>query len=334
MGCFTNAGFHKTTPGALGVFLCLGLALALVFSSCRKKSGTPRWSNPDIAVPTAAPAPISSKSSGGDLRFIAYNVENWLTMERDGKPSPKPEKAKSAVIEQLAHAVPDVVGLCEIGGEEDLADLQARLRAAGCDLPYRATQHGSDPLRQLGMLSKFPVHIQPAPQRTTYRLNGRAFGMQRGMLDVVVSTPQTSYHFIGLHLKSKREVAEVDQEHMRRHEAQIVSEHIDAILTRQPQARLIVYGDFNDTRNSATLRTLKGTAHGVRALDPVFLRDSRGECWTQYWSEQDVYSRFDWVLVSQELKDEVDRKASRVIDDKRWHEASDHRPLLTVFKAR
>lgn len=331
----SSANLFKTAPGYLGAFLCLGAALflSLVSASCRKKSGTPAWhSAPQVVARATATPPPPSSSRGGDLRFVAYNVENWLTMERKGQLAPKPDKEKSAVVELIASATPDVIGLSEIGGDADLADLQARLKSAGCDLPHRTIASGADPVRKLGMLSKFPITAQPPAQRTTYRLNGREFGILRGMLDAVVQTPQTTYHFLGLHLKSKREVPEGDQEQMRRHEAQLVREHIDHLLERDPRSRLIVYGDFNDTRNTSTLSTLKGPQHGATSLDPIFLRDSRGESWTQYWSEQDIYSRFDWVLVSAELKDEIERKASRVIDAPRWHEASDHRPLLTVFK--
>ena len=45
-----------------------------------------------------------------------------------------------------------------------------------------------------------------------------------------------------------------------------------------------------------------------------------------------MYSRFDYVLVSEGLKPEVDFRGSYLVDDPSWATASDHRALVTIFK--
>ena len=123
-------------PRLIGALLTV--TLALPGASCRKK-GTPDWNTPQSAQtapkenskrhpkkpPTArnpaldpaADLTTDAALATSGLRFISYNVENWLTMDRvaDHKivqKIPKPESEKKAVIRILANNSPDVVGLC------------------------------------------------------------------------------------------------------------------------------------------------------------------------------------------------------------------------------
>lgn len=335
-----NSRFFERAPAFPGAFSFLALAL---LSACDQKSGTPSWqessSPPPAAVP-AIPASLSPKdiapppAEASGLRFVSYNVENWLTMEgANGKPgTPKPEAAKSSIVSIVSNEKPDVLGLCEIGTREDLVELQARLKAAGTDLPHIVHTGGADPVRHLALLSRFPVTSMDQPRETGYRLRNRTFSIQRGILDATLSVGGTPYRFLGVHLKSKRPVPEGDQEAMRGHEAELVRRHLDQLLASDPGARLVVYGDFNDTKASSTLRAITGPASQPDSLFPLPLADSRGERWTQHWAEEDLYSRFDWILVSPVLRPEVDSSRCRVIDDPAWAKASDHRPLLMVLK--
>ena len=103
--------------------------------------------------------------------------------------------------------------------------------------------------------------------------------------------------FLGVHLKSKREIAEGDQELIRRNEAYLLRKHADAIMADDPEVLLCVYGDLNDTRRTTAVRSVKGPYGSPRFLEDLMIRDSRGMLWTHYWDYQHVYSRFDYVLV-------------------------------------
>ena len=105
-----------------------------------------------------------------------------------------------------------------------------------------------------------------------------------------------------------------------------------ALPLLDPDARLVVYGDFNDTRPSTAFKTITGNTADPAYLTPIPFKDVRGEAWTHYWASQDIYSRFDYVIVTRALKPDVDFRASRIIDEPAWSEASDHRPLLAVFR--
>lgn len=332
-----------------GALFCL--ALALVSSSCGEERRTPDWgkdkteverepqrepSAPNKAKPRVSKA-RSETRSGGRLRFMSYNLENWLTMERSTPGgskgmAPKPESEKKAVIDLIIDQQPDVLGLAEIGTEADLADIQRRLKAEGLDLSVSHLTSGTDPVRRVGLLSRFPIVATAKPKATTFELQGRTYGINRGILDVTIEQGQTRYRFLGVHLKSKRDVPEVNEEQMRIHEAELLRRHVDEILKSDADARLVVFGDFNDSRNSMAIKTVMGSYGGQNSLMPIRLRDSRGHAWTHCWDYEDIYSRLDYVAVSDALKSEVDYKGSCVIDDPAWEKASDHRPLLVIFR--
>ena len=328
---------HRASVHA-GALLCLGVALLSV--SCDESKGTPDWSSAPATEETATghsrDVAVAGEQKAPGLSFMSYNIENWLTMERGGgssKEAPKPESEKRMVVQLILSAHPDVLGVQEIGTETDLKDLQRRLKAGGWEMPNLYHTGGGDPVRHLGLLSRYPVVSTVKARETKYRMQGREYRINRGILDATVAVAGIDYRFIGVHLKSKREVAGYDQAQMRVHEAGLLREHLDGIFKQDRKARLIVFGDFNDTRGSVAVRKVTGTRGRTGALWAIPLGDARGERWTHHWRSQDVYSRIDFVAVSQVMRREVDDKASRLLDDPQWHLASDHRPLLAVFKS-
>jgi endonuclease/exonuclease/phosphatase family metal-dependent hydrolase len=354
-----RAWFGLTKENALRFTrLAACTALVLAITSCGKSNGTPDWksseeeqaaieenppgareSEPATETTPAQATSADEQTSGlpAGLRFVAYNVENWLTMDRmvdnrQLKNAPKPDSEKKAVIKLLANNKPDIIGLCEIGEAKDFAEIQKSLKAAGLDLPHSYYTGGSDPVRHLGLLSRFPIISTAKPAETDFRLNGQTFSINRGILDATIKARGKSYRFLGVHLKSKRVIEDADQEEMRVHEARLLRRHVDALLRENPQARLIVYGDFNDTRSTKTLKTITGSYNDPGYLTAIPAKDSRGDAWTHHWALQDVYSRIDFITVSRSLRPEVDFRASRIIDDPDWSKASDHRPLLAIFK--
>jgi len=345
----------QIAPGLLGAFF-------LSLTGCDKKDQAGDWAGQAAPPPAEAPAksaPASAPASPaptpvvatpaqppvgdvapvteGAVRFVAYNVENWLTMDRyvDGKSrkgAPKPEKERLAAAKLIAGVKPDILGVSEIGTEEDAKDLQAYLERAGHPMPHFHLNRGADPTRSLVILSRFPIGKTVVHENLTYRSKGQEYGMQRGILDATIQTPAGAYRFLGVHLKSKRETDDGDQEDMRLNEAHLLRREIDAILGADPKARLVVYGDFNDTRNSPALRTIHGSGKGPTTLAMIALKDSRGEYWTHYWDFQDTYTRIDYVMLSAALKKSVEWDSCKIVEGEEVAGASDHRPLLVILK--
>jgi len=283
----------------------------------------------------AALLPLAAQDT--PVRFVAYNLKNYLPMDRSvGGQSvsgaPKPEAEIAAILATLVDLKPDLLGVCEIGGEAEVADLKSRLKAVGIDLPHHEWVDAADADRHLALLSRFPIVARNSARDLVYRLGEAELPFQRGILDATVEFP-SGYRLrcLGLHFKSKREVPEGDQAMMRRHEADLLRRHADTILAADPQTNLLVYGDLNDTRNEPAIRAVQGSNNSPGHLSTIYLKDRFGMSWTHHWDFANLYSRIDYILFNEALRPEIvfDQCLVHWRDD--WEEGSDHRALLAVI---
>ncbi len=293
---------------------------------------------PSLALALLIPS-LDQAAAADEVIFVAYNLKNYLKMDRRiagefVKEAPKPETETAALLRMIAGAKPDILGVCEIGSEADAADLQARLKASGIDLPHLEYAHGSDSERRLALFSRFPIVARDSQTTLTYQLGDHTMGFNRGVLDATVEiNPNYRLRLLGTHLKSKREVKEGDQALMRRNEAALMRKHAESILTADPSTNLLLYGDFNDTRNEAPIRTIQGRFGKPDYLADIQLEDKDGYRWTYCWDYADQYSRFDFIFASPGLYPEVQREKSRIHAAPEWFTASDHRPLVVTITA-
>ncbi|CAN5188676.1 hypothetical protein BH23VER1_BH23VER1_32920 [soil metagenome] len=276
----------------------------------------------------AEPAPVT---------IVVYNLKNYLKMDRRiaGEPvedAPKPEPEIAALVALIVQAQPDILGVCEIGPRDDLADLQSRLASAGIALPHSDWMEAGDPVRHLALLSRFPIVARDHQTALRYRIDLTELAFQRGILDATVQVnPDYQLRALGLHLKSKRNVPEGDQELMRRNEAHLARKHIDAILAAGPDTNLLVFGDLNDTRNQPTVRAIQGRYGSPTYLRAIDFADPHGDVWTHYWSYADIYARIDFALASPGLYPEIVSGSGEIPVSSDWFLASDHRPLKFKF---
>ena len=108
--------------------------------------------------------------------------------------------------------------------------------------------------------------------------------------------------------------------------------HLGTILQADPQARVVVYGDLNDTRATPAIKAISGSYNDPGYLTALPIKDSRQMAWTHHWALQDIYSRIDFIMVTKALRKDVDFPAAKIIDDANWDKASDHRPVMAIFK--
>jgi hypothetical protein len=135
---------------------------------------------------------------------------------------------------------PDILGLAEIGDETMVADLQAWLKKAGMDLPHVEWVPGSDGVRHLALLSRYPIVERDSQSDVPLELNGQVYRMGRGILDATVDVDGDRIRFVGLHLKSKRQVPQFDEAKFRANEAVAVRGHIDKRLEANPGEKLLL----------------------------------------------------------------------------------------------
>lgn len=289
-----------------------------------------------LAFGHADPVTVKPSTPPGTelVHFVAYNLHNYaLKPSTEARSSPpKAEREIVSLIQILGQMKPDVLGVCEMGSEEDLLDLQQRLKSAGMDLPHREWVAGADSSRHLALLSRFPIIKRESKGELHYLMDETQLPVQRGLLDVTLSVSEHyQLRLVGLHLKSQRDTPEADQAMMRRQEAHTVRLHINSILETAPETNLLVYGDLNESKDQPGIRELKGPIGAPLALKDLALADSFGEKWTYYHEPADEYSRIDYALASASLAPEIRLKQSGIYGEKDWKDASDHRPLLVAI---
>jgi len=343
---------HTSLEPSSGVFCSLwsrcfavifAISVSVTLNSCDEKQETPNW---ESATATSQESKVedqvsevhnSAKSSqrsnlsdpnARPLRFVSYNIRNYLTMRRGKTEKFKPEHEVKALIANIVRANPDIMGVCEIGNQKDLDHLLNRLKKSGLDYKHSYLSAGPDPYRRQALLSHYPIKRHHVPNYT-YKMKGRTHEIRRGILDATVNTPKGEIRFLGAHLKSKRPIAVYDQAEIRREEAQLLREHASVILSDSTQ-KVIVFGDMNDTKGSSTIRLMRGLKD--KKLSAIELFDKHGTKWTQYWAREDIYSRFDFVFVSKSLLPNIDQKGSYVLDTPPGDPASDHRALVVIIK--
>jgi endonuclease/exonuclease/phosphatase family metal-dependent hydrolase len=290
---------------------------------------------------------ISLAAWAGPATFTVatYNVENYLDAPVPGRHI-KPAASRAKVAETILAMRPDILALEEMGRESALRELRATLRKGGLDYPYYEYAGGWDTNIFVAVLSRFPITDRRSHTNENYLLSGRRFRVSRALIEMDVQvTPDYRLTVMCAHLKSRRRVPWADQAEMRLAEARILREKVDALLKRRPDANLVVLGDFNDTKNTASTRAVIGRGrfklidtrpfeqNGDNLPAPRPDWDPRNITWTHFYGKEDSYERIDYLLLSPGLAKEWRPEATRVVTMANWGLASDHRPLIAGFVA-
>jgi endonuclease/exonuclease/phosphatase family metal-dependent hydrolase len=279
------------------------------------------------------------------FRVATYNVENYIN-EATQTRFAKSAEAKAKVRESIRALKPDVLALQEMGSTNALLELRDSLKAEGLNLPYWEHVAGFDTNIYVAVLSKFPFTARRPHTNDSFLLNGRRFRVSRGFAEVDVQVnPNYSFTLLTAHLKSKRAVAVADEAELRLEEAKLLREKIDARLASNPDANLVVLGDFNDTKDSASAKAVIGRGkhklvdtrpaerNGDTAPSTNPAWEPRNVTWTHYYGKEDTYSRIDYLLISPGMAREWVTNDTYLLTLPNWGVGSDHRPIVATFEA-
>src|SRR5262249_40278866 len=140
-----------------------------------------------------------------------------------------------------------------------LLELCDSLKSEGVDFPFWEHVSGFDTNIHVAVLSKFPIIARRPHTNDSFLLYGRRYRVSRGFAEVDIRVnARYSFTLFPAYLKSRRPGPEGDEADLREQEARILREIVEARLTSNPALNLIVLGDFNDTKDSKTIRTLIG----------------------------------------------------------------------------
>lgn len=279
------------------------------------------------------------------FRVVTYNVENYLDQPTETRRFTKSAEAKAQVRTNLKALKPDVLALQEMGQLSALLELQASLKAEGLDLPHYEFVRGWDTNIHVCVLSKFPITARRSHTNESYLLSGRRFQVSRGFAEVEIQ-PSADYKFTLLvaHLKSRRPIPDADEAEMRAEEAKLLRAKVDDRLAADPNANLLVCGDFNDNFNSAGVKAVVGRGkntlvdtrpaerNGDNQPNPTNPRWSpRNVVWTHFYGVEDTYSRLDYILLSPGMAWEWVKDETYALTLPNWGIGSDHRPIVATF---
>jgi endonuclease/exonuclease/phosphatase family metal-dependent hydrolase len=283
-----------------------------------------------LLLGTALAVPAADK-----FRIAEYNLENYLDQPAGTRPV-KSAAARAKIRESIRALQPDVIALMEMGGTNALLELRAALKLEGLDLPHWEWVEGYDTNIHVAVLSRFPIVARRPHTNDTFLLYGRRYRVSRGFAEVDIQVNERyQFTLLAAHLKSRRAVPEGDEEEMREQEAMI------------PRLNLVVLGDFNDTKDTRTLRTILGRANARNGLVDTRPAEANGDStppdnprydprnitWTHYFGKEDSYSRIDYILLSKGMAAEWLPAETRVLSLPNWGLASDHRPIVATFLA-
>lgn len=279
------------------------------------------------------------------IRIAAYNVENYLDQPTETRHVIKSPEAKAKIRESIRALKPDVISFEEMGTTNALLELCNSLKSEGLDFPYWEHVSGFDTNIHLALLSRFPITARRPHTNENFLLDGRRFSVSRGFLEVDIQVNSNfSFTLIGAHLKSKRVVPEADEAELRLEEAKLLRARVNAILSANPSANLVVLGDLNDTKDSQSTKAIIGTGK-FRLLDtrpaerngddppaPNHHGTSMNVTWTYYYPVEDSYSRIDYILLSPAMARDWIKSETCVLTLPNWGIASDHRPIIAGFE--
>ena len=287
-----------------------------------------------------SPAPAADT-----FRVATYNVENYLDQPTESRPHIKSAEARAKVRESIRALNPDVIALEEMGGISALMELRSSLKTDGLDYPYWEHISGADTNIHVAVLSKLPIVARHPHTNDAFLLDGRRFYVSRGFAEVDIrAAPDFTFTLIAGHLKSRRPVPDADEAEERFEEAKILRGIVDEHLKANPDVKLIVLGDFNDVKNSDSMKTVIGHGkskltdtrpaerNGDNAPNPIPFFEPQNITWTYYYGKEDTYSRVDYILLSPAMVRDWVKNETYVLTMPNWGVASDHRPIVATFK--
>ncbi len=280
----------------------------------------------------------------GTFRIATYNVENYLDQPTASRHAVKSAEAKAKVRETIRALNPDVLALEEMGSTNALLELRAALKADGQDFPFWEHIQSFDTNIHIAVLSKLPIVARRPHTNELFLLDGKRFQVKRGFaeLDLQAATNFT-FTFIAAHLKSHLSTPEADEAEERLGEAKILRKIIEMRLAQNPDAKLVVLGDFNDEKDSAVIKQIIGRGK-VKLTDtrpaerngdtapgepPYFT--PRNVAWTYFYGKNDTYSRIDYILISSGLLKHWVKQDTYIPAISNWGIGSDHRPIVATF---
>jgi len=279
------------------------------------------------------------------FRVATYNVETYLDTPTESRHFIKSSEAKTKVRESIEAINPDVIALQEMGTTNALMELCASLKNEGQDFPFWEFVQGADTNIHVAVLSKLPIVSRHPHTNDEFLLDGKRFRVNRGFAEVEIqAATNLTFTLIAAHLKSKLNDTINDPDEQRLEEAKVLRRIVDEHFATNADAKIIVLGDFNDTHDSDSIKTILG--RGKFKLTDTRPSEHNGDnspptppyfqpprvTWTYYFGKDDTYSRIDYIFLSPAMTRRWLTNETFVGTIPNWGIGSDHRPVVATFE--
>ncbi len=286
------------------------------------------------------------------LNIASYNLLNLFDVfddpyTRDEQTRIKPHQEIGAVAKTLLSLNADVIALQEVENEHLLKAMALDFMPdAGYDYIATSKTNSGRGMR-VGVMSRLPVLSVTSYQFAPLTLPGqqKTWHFARDLMHVRIQVPhaqatsaqlkkvsQGSDHRIlnvlVVHFKSRRgSKGDPKSAHWRLAEAMMTRKVVEEILQKDPNAWVVLLGDFNDTPQNPPLKHLLGK--------PVLLHDMHRHLKP---SDRITYLRppyrstIDFILASPALARRIIMPRTFVLQDKAMLVGSDHAPVFASFQ--
>lgn len=276
--------------------------------------------------------PPGSREVGDVATVATFNILNLFDAvddeyRWDDTTPPKPRENLDRVADVIRAMNADVLALQEV---ENRGYLERFVEVFLPDMGYEVVLFEGNDTRGIDvcLLSRIPVGRVVSHRHLRFPGPGGERRFERDVLAVEL-LPESGEPFEAwvVHLKSNsggREYAE----DVRIAEAKALRRLLDERLTDEPDARFVVMGDFNDTWDSTSLRTIVGTGStALKAFHAVGSEQTRVT-----YNLPPYLSMIDYILCSPAMAKAYVEESFSILASSLRQSGSDHNPVLARFR--
>ena len=269
-----------------------------------------------------------------EMKLATYNIRNLFDdvndpyRNDDGTPA-KPREELDRIAQVFKKLDADIVALQEV---ESRGYLQRFVDVFLADMGYTHVVHleGNDVRGiDVALLSRIPVGPVTSYRHLTFNdEKGRTQSFNRDLLCVRLE-PQgyRPFEVWVVHLKSNyggRRAAEP----VRLGEARQIRRILDERLAREPDAAIVICGDFNDTKDSDAVKVIQGS--GATAMHELYGEIPESDQIT--YNKEPYRSMIDFILVSPAMKKRFVTGSNGILPGTVESSGSDHNPVSARFR--
>lgn len=326
----------------------LAAASLIVLAACGQEGVT----RPPTTTSTAASSSGTGVGGGGEggagggavvtpepLTITNWNTRNFFNDKTDDpsgldKPgdfsllTPAEYAAKRKDVAGIIHGIaPDIAVLQEIESEAVMNDLRADLEALGDVYPHASIIPSFD-IREIVILSKVPFDKVVSHQDDEFLEPGTfapTFEYTRDCVEVHMTFNGRHLVLLGVHFRSKSSPDEPGKRHA---EANHTREVANAIAAEDPEAAVVILGDFNDVPGSPAYKAALGEGAGAftNAAELALPESTR---WSyDYMGNLEL---IDHQMANPLLSTMLDPAGITILHTPDAEDASDHAPVIARY---